>query len=325
MESNPGFNPDFTLSGPLSSSKNSSTPSRVPPAKPPRGTPNTVSGFTGPAKRQPKRKGTHAQTIPSDATCIDLTADEPHRVTKKPKAQTRKERNELIIPEKRARKYRNYPPQSFLARLERISYQRMFVVGHQVGGSEEAPEISFDIVGSTGNLYRTIIGKEPSCDCPDGLKGNQCKHICYVLLHALKAPSHLQYQLAFLTSELREMYQGSPLIRVKSTSTENKDGKRKPIEGDCPVCYMEFQSHESTVWCKASCGNNVHKDCFEKWAATTRSSGVRCVYCRTIWEFDGFSCNVDSVRTNGDIGEDGYVNVADQFGLSRERGMSPSL
>lgn len=102
------------------------------------------------------------------------------------------------------------------------------MVGHQVGGSQEVPEISFDIVGSTGNLYKTIIGKVPSCDCPDGLKGNQCKHICYgmcsrpgalffqstptylfglfllmacqVLLHALKAPGHLQYQLAFLSS-----------------------------------------------------------------------------------------------------------------------------
>lgn len=55
----------------------------------------------------------------------------------------------------------------------------MFVVGHDVAGSEEAPEISFDMVGSTGNLYKTVIRKVPTCDCPDGEKGNQCKHICY--------------------------------------------------------------------------------------------------------------------------------------------------
>lgn len=108
--------------------------------------------------------------------------------------------------------------------------RRMFIVGHEVAGSEKALEISFDIVGSTGNLYKTVIRKEPTCDCPDGAKRNQCKHICYgktarknphsspspppqltihilfllmthqVLLHALKAPSHLQYQLAFLSS-----------------------------------------------------------------------------------------------------------------------------
>lgn len=108
----------------------------------------------------------------------------------------------------------------------------MFVVGHTVSGTDEAPEITFDIVGSTGNLYKTVIGKVPTCDCPDAAKGNQCKHICYgksgssanpsfgtiqlyplhyfyilfllmayqVLFNALKAPSHLQYQLAFLSS-----------------------------------------------------------------------------------------------------------------------------
>jgi hypothetical protein len=111
----------------------------------------------------------------------------------------------------------------------------MFIIGHEVGGTEEVPEVSFDIVGSTGNLYKTTIKRDPYCDCPDGAKGNQCKHICYgkystrtlvlgshypinhyhyskrsrslplliiteVLVHALKAPLHLQYQLAFLSS-----------------------------------------------------------------------------------------------------------------------------
>lgn len=53
------------------------------------------------------------------------------------------------------------------------------MVGHHVGGSKECPEISFDMVGSTGNIYKVVIGKVPTCDCPDGLRGNQCKHICY--------------------------------------------------------------------------------------------------------------------------------------------------
>jgi hypothetical protein len=105
----------------------------------------------------------------------------------------------------------------------------MFVIDHTVGGTEECPEISFHIVGSTGNIYKVVIRKEPTCDCPDGAKGNQCKHICYgesltnlrahfymairlllsimfllivhqVLLHALNAAAHLRYQLAFLSS-----------------------------------------------------------------------------------------------------------------------------
>lgn len=91
--------------------------------------------------------------------------------------------------------------------------------------------MEFDIVGTTGNIYKTTIGKVPFCNCPDGRKGNQCKHICYgtsapithpqslsippiapifmtipnkmageVLVNVLKAPAHLQYQLALLSS-----------------------------------------------------------------------------------------------------------------------------
>lgn len=74
------------------------------------------------------------------------------------------------------------------------------------------------------------------------------------------------------------MYQGSSLSRVQDTSTENNDGARKPVEGDCPICFMEFEPNETLVWCKAACGNNIHKTCFEQWAATTRESGVRCVF-----------------------------------------------
>lgn len=55
----------------------------------------------------------------------------------------------------------------------------MIVVHHSVGGTRECPEITFDVIGSTGNIYEVVIRKEPVCNCPDGLKGNQCKHICY--------------------------------------------------------------------------------------------------------------------------------------------------
>jgi hypothetical protein len=78
--------------------------------------------------------------------------------------------------------------------------------------------------------------------------------------------------------ELREMYQSSPLSSQKEQPEDN-NGKRKPIEGDCPICFMELEpeKHE-IVWCRAACGNNVHKTCFQKWAATQNAQGVRCVY-----------------------------------------------
>ncbi|KAL3459268.1 hypothetical protein BJX64DRAFT_279311 [Aspergillus heterothallicus] len=263
---------------------------------------------------------------------LNKTEDLNDASTPSPKKKAKRSKDDETTeptPERRTRRFRKSAPKSFQERLERAVTQRMFVVGQTVSSPDEVPEMNFDIVGSTGNLYKTTIGKEPTCSCPDGTKGNQCKHICYVLVKALKAPEHLQYQLAFISSELREIYENSPLRHVKEKAEESEtDGKRKPVEGDCPICFMEFEpdKKESIIWCRAACGNNVHATCFQKWAATQNSSGVRCVYCRSPWQVqdaDGkVEVDLEQLRTQGQIGEDGYINVAGQMGLSGARDYS---
>jgi len=55
---------------------------------------------------------------------------------------------------------------------------------------------------------------------------------------------------------------------------------------DTPCALKPLQEGaELLVWCKASCGNNIHKQCFDKWAAAKRGNGqqVTCVYCRAAW------------------------------------------
>ena len=93
----------------------------------------------------------------------------------------------------------------------------MFVIDRTRQGTDEVPEEVIEMAGTTGNVYHVTINKLPRCTCPDNMKGNQCKHIVYVryliqelsvsylmavkVLHnVLKAPEHLQYQLAFLSS-----------------------------------------------------------------------------------------------------------------------------
>ncbi|KAL2223450.1 RING finger domain protein [Thermoascus aurantiacus ATCC 26904] len=227
------------------------------------------------------------------------------------------------LPERRARVFRKHPPRSYLEKLARATSQRMYVIGRMRGGSEECPEERVDIVGTTGNIYHVFVGKEPTCTCPDARKGNQCKHIIYVLVNVLKAPEHLQYQLAFLTSELREIFQRAPINPKDNASSDDNSSKRKPIEGDCPICFMEFDPKtEDIVWCKAACGNNVHKTCFQRWAETQRASGVRCVYCRSPWQSDENELNLERLLREGQVNEEGYVNVAAQLGLSGERDYS---
>ena len=199
-------------------------------------------------------------------------------------------------------------------------YHRMFVVGHHVSQVDGAPEIAFDIVGSTGNLYRTVINRVPNCSCKDNLKGNQCKHICYgrfvptascfffffVLNQRYNSSRDgPQSTRGFAVSvgfsipcefvmnmiekddankstcqELVHIYQNSPLAR-RTESTDDTSSNRRPIEGECPICYMEFEpDSEEIVWCRARCGNNVHRVCFTEWAKRQNGGGQKttCVF-----------------------------------------------
>lgn len=44
------------------------------------------------------------------------------------------------------------------------------------------------------------------------------------------------------------------------------------------------QAKDKVVWC-ASCCNNVHAECFQRWSASKAQNGgrVTCVYCRAPW------------------------------------------
>ncbi|KAL4889669.1 hypothetical protein BDV59DRAFT_104435 [Aspergillus ambiguus] len=285
---------------------------------------------TTPRKRAQRQRTSQTNVVPASAEVIDLSGESPVTTsvtTPVKKQKTRKgEEWRDPTPERRERRFRSHPPKSFLERLHRARTQRMYVVGHTVTDAEGIPKITFDIVGTTGNIYKTTIGKVPVCDCPDGLKGNQCKHICYVLVNVLKAPEHLQYQLAFLSSELREFLDNASLNREEDPRADGNDGKRKEIDGDCPICFMEFEpDKEEIVWCRAACGNNIHKTCFQQWAATQQTQGVRCVFCRSPWESDNSDLSLEQLMQIGQVNADGYVNVASQVGLSGQRGMRPSL
>jgi hypothetical protein len=256
---------------------------------------------------------------------IDLTADSPP--PKKAPARKRSRRDsDAPVEEKRARQFRKKAPQSYLAVKERALTQRLTVLSRE-RGSDDALEEKIIIAGSTGNVYTISIGLVPSCDCPHAKKGNQCKHIVCVMLRVLKAREEIAYQLALMSSELREVIKNAPPIPGVETDgkdgTENEDGNRKKIEGECPICYDDLGDKEAVVYCKASCGNNVHKQCMKNWMAASRGKAT-CPYCRAKWKEDtSFDGKLGEVDTQGlQRNKDGYVNVAGQLGLSGQRDMS---
>ncbi|KLU90484.1 Znf1 [Magnaporthiopsis poae ATCC 64411] len=234
---------------------------------------------------------------------------------------------------------RHRAPQSFYPIYERATSQRFFVLSRTRCGTDDCPEEKVELAGSTGNIYNIHIARWPKCDCPHYRNGNQCKHLLYVMSRVLRARFNLVYQLALLSSELREIFDKAPPLpgTQENTCAEQGDHNRKPVEGDCPICFDELPSAadaakstkncEQLVWCRAACGQNMHKHCFQMWSATKRqqaggSSPVTCPFCRSVWEEDADDSVVKDLKKDGPLNQDGYVNVADQLGISPVRDYS---
>ena len=85
--------------------------------------------------------------------------------------------------------------------------------------------------------------------------------------------------------------------------------ERKPLVDTCCVCMETLQSETDAVWCRAQCGQNIHRSCFNDWRrqcfATydnhpdrrntvldlhvhelSRPKSITCVFCRTAWKWE---------------------------------------
>ncbi|KAF2649794.1 hypothetical protein K491DRAFT_566855, partial [Lophiostoma macrostomum CBS 122681] len=269
---------------------------------------------------KPKKRKTTA-----NPQVIDLTADNsPPKKSPKKRSAGNKGKDE----EKRMRRFRAAAPQSYLEIKARALSQRLTVISRERVGTDETLEERVTVAGSTGNVYTLHIGHVPSCDCPHAKKGNQCKHIIYVMLRVLKAPEKVGYQLALTSSELRDLFRNAAPIPITDPDANEQpetetNGNRKPIEGECCICYTDLEpGKEAIVYCRAACGNNIHKQCMQSWIAA-KAGKPTCPYCRAQWEQE------DAGELNGKVDmksakwtDEGYVNIAGQLGLSGQRDYS---
>ncbi|KAL0477728.1 RING finger and U-box domain-containing protein [Acrasis kona] len=262
----------------------------------------------------------HKKRLHEEHGYVDLTQDEE---SSRKKAK--------IVPEKRKGRTLSMT-QNVRDRLERAKGQRMFMVSRQM---KDPREMTFAILGSVGNIYTVIINKTPHCTCPDNEKGNLCKHIIFVYLKVLRVNegNRIVCQKHLLDSELDEIIQNAPKDPSESCIAslavrnrykqledgelvEGDEGKRYPLDKeDCPICYEPMTDKEEIVWCKHSCGNNMHKTCFDMWAKSKQSNGepVTCVFCRAEWP--------SAASSNPKGGK--YVNMAAlQPGISKVRDTS---
>ncbi|KAE8135985.1 hypothetical protein BDV38DRAFT_250814 [Aspergillus pseudotamarii] len=94
---------------------------------------------------------------------------------------------------------------------------------------------------------------------------------------------------------------GSSAALSSPTSPRSGDTTRRPIEGDCTICFDPLKqnalfgagdgTHHGTEdegeqqelsWCKARCGVNYHAACIEMWLKASPKS--TCPTCRSAWK-----------------------------------------
>jgi len=186
-------------------------------------------------------------------------------------------------------------------RIDRALTQRLYLIDRTANLDNH----TFRVIGSTGNLYTISIGDSVKCDCPDPVQ--ICKHVIFVLCKILRVPSTspLITQTTFSPEQMIEILSNyivpqnvmanQRVLNALSSTNDNNNDIRKPIDEDteCPICF-ELLADESTVWCKLTCGNNFHKDCFTKWSKTCSSNHVSCPLCRSPWSSPAVSSSSSS-------------------------------
>eukprot|EP01138_Halocafeteria_seosinensis_P015393 gb/GECG01015710.1/.p1 GENE.gb/GECG01015710.1/~~gb/GECG01015710.1/.p1 ORF type:complete len:306 (+),score=38.70 gb/GECG01015710.1/:1-918(+) len=129
---------------------------------------------------------------------------------------TKKRRKKTASEPKAEQRLKRYRPKQSVAttmRIKRALGQRMFLLDEKMLHSTEDghPYGHFVVLGSRGNAYDVTIDRLVSCQCPDFLKGNLCKHVIFVLVRVLGRAQNdpLVWQQALLTSELQDIFDGA--------------------------------------------------------------------------------------------------------------------
>lgn len=203
--------------------------------------------------------------------------------------------------------------------------ERLFLVDIKEKKGDEL-EREFDVMGSTGNVYKVVIKKNSTCKCPDFLfRKNICKHLYFVYLKVLKAKGDfpkvlkkpqlekLFFNLENVTNNLyaneqfREAYINKIKNEAKTSNNNNLGIKEQKVDDSCPICMDDFEPEgEELDFCKYGCGKSVHKNCFVMW---TKKNNGNCVFCRTEWEI------VENSKKKKGNGYGNYINLYQEIHL----------
>lgn len=182
------------------------------------------------------------------------------------------------------------------------------------------------VMGSTGRIYSVTIKPSPICSCPDyQMRHRRCKHIYFILLRIMKVNKINKYKSSSLSMEslkdkyldedkekytkldIKRMFRNIPKVtnhllinkdfkkkydNLKLTGQLNKGNeiKKQRDNNICPICLDDIDNGEILDYCKYSCGNPIHNNCFIMYSKYKKPP--ICVFCRACWEKQQDYCNL---------------------------------
>lgn len=279
-------------------------------------TQRTTSTTTGHKRNVP----TLSSQTQSQTQTVD---DDDENVAGSSSQQQSKRRKKVKVTSSKALRgavYRSKPSQAVLDRYTRSLRHRLFLIErnnpvHNGDGDGDGEMISetFAVMGANGNVYTCKISTQSECNCPDFIKRNgngPCKHLLFIFTRVLKLKEEdpIWWQSKLLPDEVSRILKEAPrnnnatddvlanegvrsMYRVLQQRDKNnqqeKDSSRRPIEGDCPICFENLKAADPTrpddvtTFCE-SCGHNFHKSCVQNWvrARSQGQSQASCPLCR---------------------------------------------
>lgn len=160
-------------------------------------------------------------------------------------------------------------------------------------------ERSYEVMGTTGNVYNVCITTSPTCTCPDYTsRHKRCKHIYFVLSRIMKVKIEQEDIEKYDNKDLQDMFDNIPQItenlrvdshRIARFKTLKKNGNGEVTmrvineEDICPICLDDmYECSDEITYCKYSCGNAIHQDCFTRYTEH-RHDLAKCMYCHKPW------------------------------------------
>lgn len=82
--------------------------------------------------------------------------------------------------EQRAKPWISAPDDEYKRKLAKVRKERLFMLDRKKSADRYgSPTEKYDIAGSTGNVYKVTIGREPKCDCMDAVS---CIFCCFPII-----------------------------------------------------------------------------------------------------------------------------------------------